>query len=116
MVLVVEHGSSQRGRWLRRYRARLALWVAIAEGVLVILGVIATWTALLVAGGLLLFYVLAGRNLPVDAARQLSWIAAVSQLFVALLPLLVALVTIAAVVALVVLAVIALALLAVDRR
>jgi hypothetical protein len=115
-VAVVEHGSSQRGRWLRRYRARLALWVAVAEGVLVLLGVIPTWTALIVAGGLLLFYVLVGRNLPTDTARQLSWIAAVSQLFVALLPVLVALLTIVAVIALVVLAVVALALLAVDRR
>lgn len=116
MALVIEHDSTRGGRWLRRYRARLALWVAVAEGVLVLLGVIPGWTALLVAAGLLLFYVLVGRNLPTDTARQVSWIAAVSQLFVALLPILVAVVTVAAVIALVVLALVALALLAVDRR
>src|SRR5918993_808109 len=97
MVLVVEHGSSAGGRWLRRYRARLALWIAVAAA-------------------LLLFYVLLGRNLPTDTLRQVAWIAAVSQIFVALLPALLALVTIAAVVALAVLALVALALLAVDRR
>ena len=116
MTIVVEHDSTRGGRWLRRYRARLALWIAVAEGVLVLLGVIPGWTALLVAAGLLLFYVLLGRNLPTDTARQLSWIAAVSQLFVALLPILVAVVTVAAVIALVVLALVGLALLAVDRR
>jgi len=116
VTIVVEHDSTRGGRWLRRYRARLALWIAVAEGVLVLLGVIPGWTALLVAAGLLLFYVLLGRNLPTDTARQLSWIAAVSQLFVALLPILVAVVTVAAVIALVVLALVGLALLAVDRR
>lgn len=116
MVLVVEHDSSRGSRWLRRYRTRLALWVAVAEGALVLLGVIPGWTALLVAAGLLLFYVLIGRNLPSDSVRQLTWIAAVAQLFVALLPLLVAVVTVAAVVALVVIALVALALLAFDRR
>ena len=116
MVLVVEHGSSAGGRWLRRYRTRLALWVAIAEGALVLLGVVPGWTALLVAAGVLVFYALVGRNLPTDSARQIAWIAAVAQLFVALLPILVAFVTVAAIVALVVLALVALALLAFDRR
>jgi hypothetical protein len=116
VVLVVEHESTRGARWLRRYRGRLALWVAIAEGALVLLGVIPGWIALLVAVGLVLFYAFVGRNLPTDSAKQLSWIAAVSQLFVALLPILVAVVTIAAVIALVILGVVALALLAFDRR
>jgi hypothetical protein len=116
MVLVVEHDSSRGGRWLRRYRARLALWIAVAEGALVLLGVVPGWTAFVVAAALLLFYVVLGRNLPTDTARQLAWIAAVSQIFVALLPILVALVTVVAVIALVVLALVALAMLARDRR
>lgn len=116
MVLVIEHGSTRGGRWLRRQRARLALWVAVAEGVLVLLGVIPGWTAFFVAVALLAFYVLVGRNLPTDSARQLSWIAAFSQLFVALLPLLVAVLTVAAIVVLIALAAAALALLFLDRR
>ena len=116
MVLVVEHGSSRGGRWLRRHRARVALWLAVTEGALVLFGVIPAWTALAVAALLVLFYVLVGRTLQNDAARQLTWIGAVSQLLVALLPLLVALVTITAVIALVVIAAVALALLFLDRR
>lgn len=79
-------------------------------------GVIPGWTAVAVAAALVLFYVFVGRRLRADALRQLSWIGAVSQLLVALLPLLVALLTITAVIALVVIAAVALALLFLDRR
>ena len=116
MVLVVEHGSTRTGRWLRRHRTRLALWIAVAEGALVIFDVIPGWTAFFVALALVLFYVLFGRNLPTESTRQVSWIAAVSQIFVALLPVLVALLTIAAVVVLVVIAAVALAFLFLHRR
>jgi hypothetical protein len=95
---------------------RFALWIAVVEGVLVLLDVIPTWTALGVAALLVLFYVLVGRNLPTDSGRELSWIAAFSQLLVAILPVLVALLTIVAIIALVVIAAVALALLFLDRR
>jgi len=116
VVLVVEHGSTRIGRWLRQHRTRLALWVAVAEGALVLFGVIPGWIALAGAVALVLFYAVLGRKLPTDAARHLSWIAAVSQVLVALLPILVALLAVTAVVALVVIAVVALVLLFVDRR
>ena len=115
MVLVVEHDSSRSGRWLRRYRTRLALWIAVAEGALVLFDVIPGWIAFVVAVGLIAFYLILGRQLP-DTPRQLSWIAAVSQLLVGLLPLLIAVVTVAAVIALVVFALVALAFLFLDRR
>jgi hypothetical protein len=116
VVLVVEHGSTRSGRWLRRHRLRVALWVAVLEGLLVLVGVIPRWPAVGVAVLLVAFYVLVGRKLTTDAARQLSWIGAVSQVLVALLPLLLALLTMIAIIALVVLAAIALALLFLDRR
>ncbi len=116
MVLVVEHGSTRSGRWLRRHRVRIALWLAVAEGVLVLFGVIPGWTAIGVAAALLLFYVLVGRNLSPETARQVAWIGAVSQVLVAVLPVLVALLTMIAIIALVVLAAVALALLFLDRR
>jgi hypothetical protein len=116
VALVVEHGSSRGGRWLRRNRLRFAFWIAVVEGVLVLFDVIPTWTALAVAALLLLFYLFVGRNLPSDAGREVSWIAAVSQLLVALLPILLALLTMVAIIALVVIAAIALALLFLDRR
>ena len=78
--------------------------------------VIPTWTALAVAALLLLFYLFVGRSLPSDAGREVSWIAAMSQLLVALLPILLALLTMVAIIALVVIAAIALALLFLDRR
>ena len=45
---VVEHESSRTGRWLRRRRTRLALWIAVIEGLLVVFGVIPRWRALIV--------------------------------------------------------------------
>ncbi len=116
MAVVVEHGSTRGGRWLRRNRLRLALWIAVLEGLLVLLDVIPGWTAIGVAAVLLLFYVFLGRNVPSDTIREVSWIAAVSQLLVAILPVLVALLTMVAIIALVVIAAIALALLFLDRR
>ena len=116
MVLVVEHESSRSARWLRQHRARLALWAAVAEGLLVVFGVIPGWIALAAAVALVLFYVVVGRKLAPESARQLSWIAAVSQLLVAMLPILVGLLTVTAIVGLVVLGTVALALLFVDRR
>ncbi len=86
------------------------------EGVLVLFDVIPGWVAVAVALALVAFYVLVGRKLSPEAARQTSWIGAVSQVLVAALPLLVALLTMVAIVALVVLAAVALALLFLDRR
>jgi hypothetical protein len=116
VALVVEHGSSRGGRWLRRNRLRLALWIAVLEGLLVLVDVIPTWTAIAVAVGLVLFYVIVGRNVPSDTVRQVSWIGAVSQLLVATLPILIALLTMVAIIVLVIIAAVALALLFLDRR
>jgi hypothetical protein len=116
VVLVVEHGSTRGGRWLRRQRLKIALWVAVAEGVLVLAGVIPGWTAIALGVALVLFYVVVGRRLSHDTARHVSWIGAVSQLLVALLPVLVGLLTMIAIIALVVFAAVALALLFLDRR
>ncbi len=49
MTVVVEHGSSRSGRWLRRNRIRIALWTAVVEAALVLFGVIPKWPAFLVA-------------------------------------------------------------------
>jgi ABC-type dipeptide/oligopeptide/nickel transport system permease component len=115
VTAVVEHGSSRGGRWLRHNRFRIALWIAVVEGVLVLFDVIPAWWAIGVAVLLLAFYVFVGRRLP-DSGRELSWIAAFSQLLVAILPVLVALLTVVAIIALVVIAAVALALLFLDRR
>jgi phosphatidylserine synthase len=77
---MIEAGSTRIGRWLRERRVRLALWVAVVEGLIVALTHDLTrYTVLILAAIVLAFYVLAGRNMRWDVARQLSWIAAASQ-------------------------------------
>ena len=74
------------------------------------------WPAFILALALLAFYVLVGRNVRSDAVRHLSWIGAVSQLLIVVLPALLALITFAAIVAVAILAAVALAFLFLDRR
>jgi hypothetical protein len=77
---MIEAGSTRIGRWLRERRLRLALWVAVIEGLIVALtSDISRWTVLIIAVIVLAFYVLAGRSMRWDVGRQLSWIAAASQ-------------------------------------
>lgn len=77
---VIEAGSTRTGRWLRERRVKLALWVAVIEGLLVALTHDLTrWTVLILAAIVLAFYMLAGRNMKWDVGRHLSWIAAASQ-------------------------------------
>jgi hypothetical protein len=115
-LTAIEHRSSRAGRWLRARRLRLALWIAVGEGLLVIFDVIPRWTALLVGALILAFYLFLGRRLRSDAGRQATWVAAASQVFVALVPVLLFFVGILAVIALAVLAAIALVALLADRR
>ena len=113
---VLEHRSTPGGRWLRARRLRIALAVAVAEGLLVVLDVVDWWLAVLVAAAAIGFYLFAGRELRSHTVRQLSWIAAASQALVVLVPVLVFLITGLAIVALVILAVVVLTLLFADRR
>jgi hypothetical protein len=112
----LEHGSTRAGRWLRGRRIKIALWIAVVEGVLIIFDQIAEWLALVVGAAILGFYLLVGRNLTFDTGRQVSWIAALSQVFVALVPALLFFVSALAILVLAVLAVVALIVLFADRR
>jgi hypothetical protein len=88
-VPVVEHRSSATARWLRARRLRFALWTALAEGLLVLLHAIPWWFSILLAIGTIGFFFTFGRQLRSYTLRQVSWIAAVSQGLVILVPLLV---------------------------
>lgn len=112
----IEHRSSPAGRWLRERRVKIALWVAVVEGILVLFDVIAGWLALVVGAAIVGFWFFAGRNVRLDTVRQASWTAALSQVFVALVPILAFIVTALAIVALVVIALFALLALFADRR
>ena len=102
---VVEHPTSPAARRLREHRVRVALWVAVAEGFLIVFDVVPGWLALVAAAAIVGFYVLAGRSLASDAGRELALTAAISQALVALVP---ALVVLAAAIAIAVVAVVAL--------
>jgi uncharacterized membrane protein YphA (DoxX/SURF4 family) len=115
VVLVVEHGTSRGGRWLRRYRTRTALWIAVVEAALILFGVIPKWPAFFLAAALIVFWAIVGRNVRSDTLRQATWIGAASQLMIAALPFLIAVLTFAAFVALAILAIVALAFLFLDR-
>jgi hypothetical protein len=76
----IEAGSTRGGRWLRERRIRIALWAAVIEGLIAAFSQdIGRWTILVMAVIVLAFYIVAGRQLKWDVARELSWIAAASQ-------------------------------------
>ena len=112
----LEHGTSRPGRWLRARRLRIALWAAVLEGILVVFGVIPGWIALVFAAIAILFYLMVGRAVNPDAVRQSSWILAMSQIFVALVPVLVFVIGALALLLVGLLAVIGLWVLLADRR
>ena len=113
---VVEHGTTRAGRWLRDRRLKIALVIALVEAVLVVVDVLSGWLALGLAAAILALYVFVGRNATSDAVRQASWIAALSQVLVALVPVLVIVVGTIALVAVALLAIVALFALLADRR
>ena len=45
----LEHGSSRFGRWLRARRIRIAFWIAVAEGILIVFHAISWWAAVAIA-------------------------------------------------------------------
>lgn len=108
---VLEHRSSRAGRWLRARRVRLAFWIAVIEGVLIVVHALSWWLAIAVAALLVVGWFTYGHRLRSDTARQIGWIAAVSQSLVALVPILLLVVGTLAVILVALLAVVALVLL-----
>ena len=112
----IEAGSTRTGRWLRERRLRIALWIAVIEGFLLVVHAIPRWPALLVAVAVMALYFFFGRHLRTDTGRHVAWVAAASQALVALIPVLVIIVGTVALVAVALLAVLALVFLFTDRR
>jgi len=46
---VIEHGSGKVSRWLRERRLRMAVWIALVEGVLVLVDAIDWWVVVALA-------------------------------------------------------------------
>ncbi len=112
----IEHGQGRFGTLLRERRWQLVLGIVLLEGILVLFDAIPWWTVLVLAAAAIALYVGVGRGHGSMALREGSWIAAVSQVVVVLVPVLALVVTAVAVVALVLVAVAVLALLLLDRR
>ena len=113
---VLEHRSTRSSRWLRAYRLRIALWIAIVEGLLIVFDVIDVFPALIVAALVVGFYFWLGQRLRAGLARDAAWIGAVSQAMVALVPLLVLVIGTLALIAVGALAAVVLVLLLTGRR
>jgi hypothetical protein len=114
---MIEAGSTRTGRWLRERRLRLALWAAVVEGVAVAVSHDLTrWTVLIIGVIVLAFYMVAGRQLKWDVARQLSWIAAASQSLAILVIIVAFIVGLLAIVLVALFAVVALAYLFSDYK
>ena len=113
---VLEHGTTRTGRWLHRNRTTIAVGIAVAEAVLLVLGAIHRPAALAVALLVIVGYFWLARRLQSPLLRDVAWIAAVSQAFVALVPVLLFVVTAVAVVAIAIVAIVALVVLFSRRR
>ncbi len=113
---IVEHGTSRTGRWLRERRVWIAIWIAVIEAILILFSWISVPIALIVAIAVVVLYFWAGNRLRPNVAGEIAWIAAVSQAFVMLVPVLVIVGVMIAVILVAVLAVVALILLFSDRR
>jgi hypothetical protein len=115
MGYAIEHGSSRTGRWLRERRLRFTLWTATVEGLLYLFHVLHWWEAVLLAAIAVLFWWYAGRQTRSDALRHASWIFAVSQLLVLVVPLALGLVKAIAIGVIALLAIVALVFLFTER-
>jgi|SRR5450759_929123 len=111
----IDHGSSQAERFLYSNRYKLILSLVIVEALLVALGAISFWLAIVIAGCLLVLYLLFHRELS-GSPRELAWIVAASQALGVLVFVLVLVTAALVVVAVVVLAIAVLASLLMDRR
>src|SRR3954467_13383886 len=83
----LEHRSSRTGRWLRARRVRIAFWIAVAEGILIVVHAISWWAAVLGAALVVVGCFSLVHRLGADRLRQAGLIAAVSQALVALFPI-----------------------------
>jgi hypothetical protein len=113
---VLEHRATRGGRWLRERRIRLALWIAVIEGLLIVVGVIPWSLAIIVAAAMVIAYFALRDRITSDTGRQGFWIAAASQAVVAVVPVLLAVAGVLALIVLALIGIVALLVLLGDRR
>jgi hypothetical protein len=80
------HERSGTALWLEARRLKIAVGLAVLEGIIVALEKDFTrWTVIIISAPIIAFYVFAGRSLQSDTGRQLAWIAAATQAFAILI-------------------------------
>ena len=114
--LVVEHHERPFSRRLRRRRIQIAIGIAVVEAVLVLATVVPWWLAVAAAVASVGLYLGYGREHAAPGVWSATWVAAVSQLIVVLVPVGIVLVGLLALVGVVILAAVALTVLLLDRR
>jgi hypothetical protein len=80
-------GLARPGGYLRQHRVKLALWIAVVEGIIVLVGLIPHIAIYALAVVAVVFYVAMARNYRSNTARQSGWIFAASQTLVVLVPI-----------------------------
>lgn len=80
-------GLSRPGSYLRQNRLKLSLWIAAAEGLLVLIHVLPHLAVYILAVAAVAFWAAAGRKYRSNTARQASWILAASQAITVLVPI-----------------------------
>src|SRR5437588_4112271 len=113
----IEAHSSRASRWLRERRLRLALWIAVLEGIVVaVRGDISRWTVVVIAVAVLAVYVSTRDRIRWDAGRQIVWVVAASQVMALLVVILAVIVGVIALVLVAAFAIVALVYLFSDLR
>jgi hypothetical protein len=112
---VIEHRQGRLGRWLRERRVAIAVWIAVIEGLLLIVHAIPRLLTLVIAVVVVAGFLWLGHRLRPGVLRDVAGIAAVSQAFVMLIPILAIVVGTLALVAVGILAALALILLFTTR-
>lgn len=112
---VIEHRESGPRRWFRERRLAIAVWIAVIEGILFLVGAIPRLLTLAIAVLVVVGYLWLGDRLRPQALRDVAWVAAVSQALVMLVPILALVVGTLALIGVGILAVLALVLL-LSRR
>jgi len=114
---VIEPHHTRISRWLRERRLRLALWIAVLEGIVVaVRGDISRWTVVVIAVAVLAVYVTTRDRVRWDAGRQVVWIVAASQVMALLVVILAFIVGVVALVLVAAFAIVALVYLFSDLR
>jgi hypothetical protein len=97
------------------HRLRATLWIALAEGVLVVFHVLSWWFVVLFAAVAVGFWWYVGRRHGSDLVRHASWIAGVSQLLVTMVPIVLMVATTVAIAIIALFAIAALIILFAER-